>query len=143
MYDAGAAGYFDALSFHPYHYTLPFSQGGPWGSFSAINQMALMHQIMVNNGDGNKLIWSTEYGEPSAQAGEANQAAFISDFENAWSQIPYAGPSFIYETHDYNSNSGNLNDTLGVLRDDYTLKLAAYFIAQWTATHPQLVTTSL
>jgi hypothetical protein len=140
MYAAGAAGYFDAVSFHPYHYTLPFSQGGPWGNLSAINQMALMHQILVDNGDGAKLIWSTEYGEPSSVAGEANQAAFMADYLNAWSQIPYAGPSFFYETHDYDSDSGQADSTLGILRDDFTLKLAAYLIAQWTATHPQLDT---
>jgi len=138
MYAAGAADYFDALSFHPYQYTLPFSQGGPWGNLSPINQMALMHQIMVDNGDGDKLIWSTEYGEPSSLVSEASQAAFIADYLNAWSQIPYAGPSFIYETHDYDTDSGQADYTLGVLRDDFTLKFAAYLIAQWAATHPQL-----
>ena len=35
MYQAGASGYFDAISYHPYHYTMPFSQGlgeadSPW-----------------------------------------------------------------------------------------------------------------
>jgi hypothetical protein len=137
MYDAGAAGNFDALSFHPYQYTLPFTQGGPYGNLSAINQMGLMHQIMVANGDGNKLIWSTEYGEPTSVVDEATQAAFIQDYLNGWSQIPYAGPSFIYTTRDRNSASTVADDTLGVLRDDWTWKPAASVIQQWTATHPQ------
>jgi hypothetical protein len=137
MYDAGAAGYFDALSFHPYHYSLPFSQGRPWGDMSAINQMDLMHQLMVANGDGDKLIWATEYGQSTAIVDEAGQAAFISDFLNSWSQIDYAGPSFIYTTRDRNSDSTVVEDTHGVLRDDWTWKQAAYVIQQWTATHPQ------
>jgi hypothetical protein len=92
MYDAGAAGYFDALSFHPYHYTLPFSQGRPYGDLSAINQMDLMHEVMVANGDGGKLIWASEYGQSTAIVDEATQAAYISDFLNSWSQIDDARP---------------------------------------------------
>jgi VCBS repeat-containing protein len=137
MYDAGAAGYFDALSFHPYHYYLPFSQGTPWWNLSPINQMAMMHDIMVANGDGNKLIWSTEYGEPTAIASEATQADYIEDYLTAWSKIPYAGPSFIYTTRDTATNSGWVDYTFGVLRDDWTLKEAAYILALWDATHPQ------
>jgi len=137
MYDAGAAGYFDALSFHPYHYSLPFSQGRPFGNLSAINQMDLMHEVMVANGDGDKLIWATEYGEPTSVVDEPTQAAFISDFLNSWSQIDYAGPSFIYTTRDRATGSTNDQDTLGVLRTDWTPKLAASVIELWTATHPQ------
>ena len=138
MYADGAQGNFDALSFHPYHYTLPFSQGGPYGDASAINQMSLMHQLMIDNGDGTKLIWASEYGEPtSAGATEAMQSSFIQDFLNSWSQIPYAGPSFIYTTRDVLTGSPNPEDTFGVLRSDWTWKPAAYVIQQWTATHPQ------
>jgi hypothetical protein len=137
MYANGAAGYFDALSFHPYHYTLPFSQGRPWGNLSPINQMDMMHELMVANGDGDKLIWSTEYGVPTTPQDEQTQAAFISDYLNAWSQIDYAGPSFIYTTRDRDTEGTGPEDTLGVLREDFTWKPAAYVIQQWTATHPQ------
>ncbi|WP_235658348.1 cellulase family glycosylhydrolase [Mycolicibacterium moriokaense] len=138
MYADGAQGNFDALSFHPYHYTLPFSQGGPYGDASAINQMSLMHQLMIDNGDGTKLIWASEYGEPtSAGATEDMQSSFIQDFLSSWSQIPYAGPSFIYTTRDVLTGSPNPEDTFGVLRSDWTWKPAAYVIQQWTATHPQ------
>jgi hypothetical protein len=92
---------------------------------------------MVANGDGNKLIWSTEYGEPTAIASEATQADYIEDYLTAWSKIPYAGPSFIYTTRDTATNSGWVDYTFGVLRDDWTLKEAAYILALWDATHPQ------
>jgi hypothetical protein len=96
-----------------------------------------MHQIMVANGDGNKLIWSTEYGTPTSVVSENTQAAMIKDYLSTWSQFSYTGPSFIYTTKDVNSSSTNDYDTLGVLRDDWSWKPAAYVIQQWTATHPQ------
>jgi hypothetical protein len=137
MYAAGAKGSFDALSFHPYQYTLPFSQGAPYGTAAPIVQLEQMHQIMVANGDGNKLIWSTEYGTPTSVVSENTQAAMIQDYLSTWSQFSYTGPSFIYTTKDVNSSSTNDYDTLGVLRDDWSWKPAAYVIQQWTATHPQ------
>jgi hypothetical protein len=137
MYDAGAAGYFDALSYHPYHYTLPFSQGAQYGDIAPISQLELMHQEMVANGDGNKLIWASEYGEPTSVADEPTQAAFIQDFLTTWSQFSYTGPSFIYTTRDRNSQSTDPEATLGLLHDDWTPKQAVSVIQQWTATHPQ------
>jgi hypothetical protein len=102
-----------------------------------------MHQIMVNNGDGNKLIWSTEYGEPTAVASESTQSAYIQDYLNSWSQIPYAGPSFIYTTRDTQTSSTWVDYTFGVLRDDWTLKQSAYTMALWAATHPQLASVTV
>jgi polysaccharide biosynthesis protein PslG len=49
------------------------------------------------------------------------------------------GPAFIYTTRDRDTESTVVDDTLGVLRDDFTWKQAAYVIQQWTATHPQEV----
>ncbi len=140
MYQAGAKGYFDAVAIHPYQFTVAFSQGGPYGDAGPINQVASMHAVMVANGDGNKLIWSTEYGEPTAPAygiTDATQASMIQDYLTSWSQIPYAGPSFIYTTVDVNSASTDPNQTFGVVRSDGTWKPAAYVIQQWTAAHPQ------
>lgn len=137
MYASGAQGSFDALSFHPYQFTLPFSMGEYFGDASPIVQLEQMHQIMVANGDGNKLIWSTEYGTPTSVVDEGTQAAMIQDYLNTWSQFDYAGPSFIYTTRDINTASTNPDDTFGVLRDDWSWKPAAYVIQQWTATHPQ------
>ena len=137
MYDAGAQGYFDALSYHPYQYQVPFGQGRPYGAAAPINQLDLMHQEMVANGDGDKLIWATEYGQPTSEGGEAKQASFISNFLNTWSSFSYTGPSFIYTTRDRNTASTDDQDTLGVLRTDWTRKPAANVIQQWTATHPQ------
>lgn len=123
MYEAGAAGYFDALSFHPYHYYVKFSQGGgmPSSPLTLVNQI---HDIMVANGDGNKKIWATEYGEPSALTGEAGQAAFISDFLRAWRDLDYAGPAFIHDVKDY-LTLDPIAASFGVYRLNWTPKPAA------------------
>jgi len=73
---------------------------------------------------------------------DATQASMIQDYLTSWSQIPYAGPSFIYTTIDINSASSDPNQTLGVVRSDGTWKPAAYVIQQWTAAHPQQSTTA-
>ncbi|SHW41169.1 beta-galactosidase [Mycobacteroides abscessus subsp. abscessus] len=137
MYDNGAQGCFDALSFHPYQYQVPFGNGTPYGPIAPINQLATIHQEMVAAGDGSKQIWATEYGEPTSVVDNNTQAAFISNFLNSWSSVNYTGPMFIYTTRDRNTGSTSDQDTLGVFQTDWTPKPAANVIAQWTATHPQ------
>jgi hypothetical protein len=121
MYEAGAAGYFDALSFHPYQYNVQFSQGSPYPS-SPLTLITEIHDVMVANGDGNKKIWATEYGEPSLYT-EATQAAFIDDFLRTWRDLDYAGPAFIHTIHDYVSTDLTTL-SFGVYRQDWTAKPA-------------------
>jgi polysaccharide biosynthesis protein PslG len=137
MYAAGAGGYFDALSYHPYHSYTPISQSRAWGPSSAVNQLEQMRALMVANGDADKLIWASEYGEPTSIVDEGTQAAFIQDFLNTWSGFDYTGPSFIYTTRDRDTQSTQADDTYGVLRDDWTWKPAAFVIENWTEEHPQ------
>jgi VCBS repeat-containing protein/YVTN family beta-propeller protein len=120
MYEAGAAGYFDALSYHPYFYYRPFTQGGTIPTLP-LNQVEAIHDLMVANGDGNKKIWATEYGQPAGIVSEANQAAYIDDFLRAWRDIDYAGPAFIHTFRDYTSSEAN-SATSGVYRQDWTAK---------------------
>lgn len=121
MYAAGAKGFFDALSFHPYQYTLKFSDGYPIAN-SPMNQVIAMRQIMLANGDGAKKIWATEYGEPMTAANEATQAAFIGDLMTKWQEMPYAGPIMIHTTRDRKTGSTNPEDVFGVFRTDWTPK---------------------
>lgn len=129
IYAAGGEPYFDALSFHPYQYTTPFSDGGSL-SDSPINQLADIHNLMVANGDGSKLIWASEYGEPSSVAGEANQAAYLQDMLTTWRTLGYTGPTFVWTLQDRNTASTDPEDTFGVIRSDGTWKPAAYVIQQ-------------
>lgn len=124
MYAAGAKNYFDALAYHPYQYTLKFSEAG-WHPDSPINQMAGIRQLMLVNGDADKRIWATEYGEPSSVVGEPAQAAYLDDMLSKWRAIPYAGPVYVYTMRDRNSGSTAVEDTLGIYRSDGTAKPSA------------------
>ena len=78
---------------------------------------------MVANGDGNKKIWATEYGQPDSEVSEANQAAYIGDFLRTWRSLEFAGPAFIHTLADYPSSS-EIESSFGLFREDWTPKPA-------------------
>lgn len=127
VYDAGGADYFDALSFHPYLYSLPFSEGTPYPE-SPITQLERMRAEMVANGDADKLIWASEYGQPTSEVDEATQAAYLRDMLTTWSDLGYTGPAFVWTLQDRATGSTDPEDTFGVIRSDGTWKPAAYVI---------------
>lgn len=127
MYAAGAKGNFDAMAYHPYLYTLKFSEGGGQPE-SPLSQVTAMYQVMADNGDGGKAIWCTEYGEPTSVVDEATQADYIRDLIAKWRTLPFGGPVYIYSTRDRNTGSGVDQDTFGVYRTDWTPKPAQQVI---------------
>jgi hypothetical protein len=128
MYAAGAGGYFDAVSYHPYLYSVPFSAGEGHAGVP-ITQAEQLHAVMVANGDGNKKIWATEYGEPSSVVPEATQAAYIGDFLRTWRTLDYAGPAFIHTLADYPS-SDPIQASFGLFHQDWTPKPALTTVEQ-------------
>jgi hypothetical protein len=137
MYADGAAGSFDALSFHPYQNTLMFSQGPSVSTESPLSQLTRIRDLMSANGDASKEIWASEYGLPTGTVGEQNQATFVGDFLNTWSTLPYAGPAFLYTLNDRNTaDTTDPENTFGIYRDDGTAKPVAAVIQQFIATHP-------
>ncbi|SCX32945.1 Ig-like domain-containing protein [Mycolicibacterium fluoranthenivorans] len=128
MYAAGAGGYFDAVSFHPYQYALLFSVGeGHAGT--PITQAEQMYAVMVANGDGNKKIWATEYGEPTSDVSETAQAAYIGDFLRTWRTLEFAGPAFLHTFADY-PDPDPTQASFGLFRQDWTPKPAVSTVEQ-------------
>ena len=133
MYAAGAKGSFDALSVHPYHYTLKFSEGEPH-ILSPLNQVQAIRELMEANGDGDLTIWATEYGLPTAEIapGEVitaeEQADFIEDFLNSWQSVEGAGPIFLYSTRDTFPDDPDLVYNFGFFYNNWTPKLSAQVI---------------
>ncbi len=130
MYESGAAGYFDALSYHPYNYDWKFGDGAG-NAISAVGQLEAMQALMEQYGDGEKDVWTSEYGLPTSYVSEAQQAEFIDDFMDTWSEHEGTGPMFIYSLIDRNSASTDVEDTWGLFRDDYTPKQAAAIVEDW------------
>lgn len=129
MYAAGAKNFFDALAYHPYQYTMKFSES--WHPDAPLNQLAGIRQLMLANGDGDKKVWATEYGEPSSEVGEKAQAEFLDDMLGKWRNLPYTGPVYVYTMRDRNSLSRAAEDTLGIYRSDGTAKPAERVLSSY------------
>lgn len=131
MYAAGAKGFFDALSFHPYAYSLEFSAGAGVAG-SPLEQLQQIFSIMAANNDSDHLVWATEYGQPTTgQYTTQQQADFIQDFLNSWPEIAGTGPMFIYTLQDTDSGSANKQDNFGVYYSDGTAKPVVQIITDY------------
>ena len=136
MYDADAQGHFDAFSFHPYHYDIPFSEGETQ-SDSPILQLRAIRELMEQYGDGDLKVWASEYGLPTTPFDPLHpllynspekQAEFLADFLASWQREEGTGPIFIYSTRDINSGSTSDQDNFGIWYTDWTEKPAVQVI---------------
>ncbi|MEN4478359.1 cellulase family glycosylhydrolase [Mycolicibacterium cosmeticum] len=105
MYNAGANGYFDALSFHPYKYDLKFSEGDtvPWYTDTPLYQAQQLRALMdsyLAPGQEQLKMWISEYGLPTNVVSEEQQRDYIVDFLKYWQSFAGAGPVFLYTTQD-------------------------------------------
>jgi hypothetical protein len=77
MYQAGAAGSFDALGSHPYGFaTAPDSRAADGAS--DFQRAADQYAAMVEHGDGDKAIWATEVGW-LVDPGAFGQGGYLND----------------------------------------------------------------
>ena len=144
IYANGAAGYFDAVADHPYTFPVTAAYNNPQGAWA---QMSSIHQIMAWHGDGNKLIWITEYGAPTGGPGqgtnannydvqnsswvtEAFQSQMVTDFFNQASALPWLGPRMWYSYQDAGTTQDTNENFFGLIRADGSLKPAYYAFAQ-------------
>lgn len=133
MYEFGAKGYFDAISYHPYQYTMSFSNGAnqPDEFDYPIEQLVEIRNLMIAKGDGDLKVWITEYGQPTNTVSqnitltEQQQAAYIEDLLRRWQTIDGAGPVFIYQTRDSATGNGDPDGNIGLYETDWDPKLAA------------------
>ena len=137
LYQFGAAGKFDAFSFHPYSYPCTPSDGcgtRTWGLISKIRQ------AMTDNGDGAKKVWATEFGAPTGGAAgdghvtEAQQSSIIDDAMHQWAGFSWSGPFCVYEFRDYGSDATDKSDWFGIVSNDFKHKKPAFFAYQYYAT---------
>lgn len=128
MYAAGAGPFFDALSYHPYSYSMKFSEG-MYQADSPVDQLVRLRQIMLANNEGAKAVWVTEFGAPTNRVSETAQAALISDMISSWRELPYGGPLMLYTTRDLNSASMSDEDRFGVYQSNWTAKQAQQVVA--------------
>jgi hypothetical protein len=132
MYAAGAEGYFDAANMHPY-----VNPGGlAADSNNGWSDVARVHQIMVDHGDGGKKIWMTEVGAPTSDTpdgvSQQEQAHEITDVLAAAARTGYSGPAFVYSIRDVDTTArGSVEANYGtLLTSDWQPKFSAGVLAR-------------
>jgi hypothetical protein len=139
MYDHGAAGYFDAISSHPYTYPILPSKSSP---YDAWGQLTVMHDLMAQHGDGTKQIWITEFGAPTngpnkvgEYVTESEQAQFTKEAITLFRKHDWSGPFIWYGFIDTGTNKQSSEDFYGIIRADGSHKPA---YDAWITSTPKL-----
>ncbi|ODQ92016.1 hypothetical protein BHQ18_04010 [Mycolicibacterium flavescens] len=126
MYAAGAKGFFDALSIHPYNNEIKFSDGldpdNLWQT--PVEQLIAIRQQMIDNGDDALKIWATEYGLSTYIKDQETQAAWVKDFLDYWGAQDYTGPAFLFTLRD-RLNDISEEGTMGIFTYEWGRKLVA------------------
>jgi hypothetical protein len=124
MYADGAQGNFDALGDHAYSSPALPDTFETWSGFSQMDQTTpSLRSVMEANGDGNKQIWITEIGAPSAGpngVGTTAQAEEVTQAVAAAKSSTWIGAMFIYTYEDSASDP----DYYGLLNADGSAKPA-------------------
>ena len=135
LYKAGAKGFFDAVSYHPYTYPLLQGAAGHKGD-RGWSRMLAARQTMVDNGDGDKQIWVTEFGAPTGgrnAVSQAQQAAIMHDAYRLWAGYSWAGPLCWFDYRDKGNDTSDQGNSFGLYTSDGQPKLA---LAQFTSLVP-------
>lgn len=134
MYSIGTARYFDALSVHPYTYPDVPPTGALWANMSQIRQ------IMINNDDGEKKLWITEFGAPtggvnSGQVTEEQQAEQYRLAMEKAKEAAYIKNLLFYTYKDFEmaGASENAENYFGIRRADGSTKPSYEAIKSFTS----------
>ncbi len=125
VYAAGARGSFDAVGLHPYSFPAMPLDPSDWNTFY---NAPTLYQVMVDHGDGDKLIWGTEFGAPTGYAAnavtpEAQRDMLVAGYRD-WAHWKFTGPLFWYSWRDTATNPNDREANFGLLAHDGTPKLA-------------------
>jgi polysaccharide biosynthesis protein PslG len=126
MYAAGARGFFDALSLHPYTYPATPDAGIRWQEIN--NTTPSIRSVMAANGDSALQVWITEFGAPTSQYSnavtEAQQASQLIQAITAVKSWSWAGPMFFYTYLTSEADPHSNEDFFGIVHKDRTPKPA-------------------
>lgn len=143
LYARGAGPYFNAVGHHPYTYAVPADHAedsNAWLQMSSTNPS--LRSIMAANGDGDKQIWSTEYGAPTGGPGAlATMTNYLvnQDFDHVTEELqsliltkavqvqrnqPWSGPLFWYSYKDAGTSPDTNENFFGLIRYDGAKKPA-------------------
>lgn len=139
MYRLGANAYFDDFNLHPYTY--PALPNDPsTSSWNTAMKLWPMRDIMVGGGDSEKQIWLTEFGAPTGTAANAvseqTQSDTVGIIMDAVLGNSWIGPAFVYSVRDAGTDPADPEQNFGLLRRDFSPKLAYGKVLDFTSGHP-------
>ncbi len=110
MYAAGAKEYMDAVGFHPYTFPLMPNDPAAWNGWQIMEDG--VRDTMNAYNDGNKQVWITELGAPTAGGNNAvtqeQQAEIMRQSIEIGREYDWMGPILWYS---YQDRGNNINDT--------------------------------
>ena len=127
LYDYGGKGYFDQVGTHPYSYPNFPNYTGGWNAWRWMTET--LRPRMVAEGDGNKKVWCSEYGDPTSGANASSEADQAAHLQQAWDlSVSYgwiSGLSY-YTWRDYGGDAGYNENWFGMIRPDRSRKAIYY-----------------
>jgi polysaccharide biosynthesis protein PslG len=132
LYELGAKGSFDGLSFHPYNeWRDPDDHWKPeWRMYTFITGVPAMHAVLRAHEDGNKALWLTELGFSSCGTGdrwcvnERQQAEYVADSLRIVRGWPFVAAAAIYNLRNKGSDPHDREHQFGLVHADFTPKPA-------------------
>jgi len=137
LYDAGVKDYFDIFAIHPYAHVW---EDHIVKSLDSVNNAC---KIMKANGDDNKPIWITELGAASSTLGSPEKQAIY--LEKIYTQLikhPKIEKIFWYNFRN-TVTGGELQDGLGIINHDMTIKPAYEMLKSLPKTKVRMVNLQL
>ncbi|MCX8553825.1 beta-xylosidase [Mycolicibacterium mucogenicum] len=127
IYANGGKNSFNTLSIHPYTFpALPTDPATSW--WSTFQQVPLIRNVMVTNGDSSKPIWFTEFGAPTGSSPDSVTPAFqsqcLSDGIKAARKLSYVKKTLIYSLRDAGTDVTDREQNFGLLYNNFTAKPA-------------------
>ena len=134
IYSNGGRGFFDAVSHHPYCWPAAPGDAEAWSAwYQMYGTNPSLRSTMIDNGDGAKKIWGTEFGAPTngpsgSHVSESTQANMITKAYNVWKGYDWSGPLFTYSGRDLGTSTTTRENFFGLVRNDFSPKpsFAAY-----------------
>jgi hypothetical protein len=138
IYAHGGKNYFDALGQHPYTWPRDPAVMDPWNWLLKTQEL---RDIMVENGDSAKKIWSTENGYPTnagtngiSEELQRDYTLSAYDIWKGWSWT--GGPYFFYSYKDIGTDNDNPEHFFGMVRYNGTEKPVLQAVKDLIAGNP-------
>jgi hypothetical protein len=133
LYERGRiAGYYDAISYHPYAGGDPGRLADEGGAeLSYPDGTAWLHDIAIAHGDATGDLWATEAGASSCVnpgvsgcVSELAQASAVAGYLRVGRAFPYLHAVVIYNLRDKGTDARNPENRYGIVRSDLRPKPA-------------------